>query len=452
MGTNIIMKQKTSSGYEELYPKTTTEQISNLKTYSGAFQIGDIKFTSNNNMGEEWLLCNGEPVNPDDYPELSEMLPSPNYYDIMENVYQGTTNLMYGSNNNPYAIKVFKMNNGVLVVGSACQRTNYNHGYFKIMYSQDNGVNWRAWSKGDSGYVNVDSGASWCQIIYNNNTIYVVSTSIIYYSTDGINYSEITAPQAFVGHFIYQNEVYLYNSSRANISSQYIYSIYKLTSNNTLTQISNSISAGFGRLYSNGSKIYCPTKTSVLVMNSFSDAGTTVTYSTTDLNWTAFLCKDDYFALFSRRYSATTGTVLSGYRINNQNLVAENFSVTIDVSASNYTQPLCILENNMSTYSVVDNKFFIWGPQSKYSSGDLYYLIFDINNLQAWALSANEENWDTQRHAGTGVWDNQLYCAGLSSTAANSVFLITPFYKILPTIATPDANVFTNTGYYIKAK
>ena len=71
MSKNIIMQQKTASGYEELYPKTDVGQITGIKEYD--WKVGDIRSTVRNDLGEKWLLCNGETIFENSYPELDEL-------------------------------------------------------------------------------------------------------------------------------------------------------------------------------------------------------------------------------------------------------------------------------------------------------------------------------------------------------------------------------------------
>ena len=74
MSKNIIMQQKTASGYQELYPKTDVGQITGIEEYG--WKVGDIRSTARNDLGEKWLLCNGDAVDDINYSEITGFLPS----------------------------------------------------------------------------------------------------------------------------------------------------------------------------------------------------------------------------------------------------------------------------------------------------------------------------------------------------------------------------------------
>ena len=108
MAQNIEINIKNEDGYEVLYPNIvstnvvdfsgenpllsdTTRAILGLQSNStpdDAFQavqnntpqVGDIKNTIRNDLGNDWLLCNGAQVNRSDYPELSQYF-ADNYSD-----------------------------------------------------------------------------------------------------------------------------------------------------------------------------------------------------------------------------------------------------------------------------------------------------------------------------------------------------------------------------------
>lgn len=90
MSKNIEMQEKTSSStYEILYPKTSASQVflseeakqatnglENLDQAAsfwggGQFEIGDVKISARNNLGNKWLECNGNIISKTDYPQLA---------------------------------------------------------------------------------------------------------------------------------------------------------------------------------------------------------------------------------------------------------------------------------------------------------------------------------------------------------------------------------------------
>lgn len=78
MSKNIVMQELTASGYETLYPKTSTSQlegdISAISGYSKAWNVGDILVTSRTDLGQKWLLCNGIQIKVDEYSDLKNYL------------------------------------------------------------------------------------------------------------------------------------------------------------------------------------------------------------------------------------------------------------------------------------------------------------------------------------------------------------------------------------------
>ena len=85
MSKNIIMQQKTASGYEELYPKTDVGQITGMEEYG--WKVGDIRSTVRNDLGEKWLLCNGDAVDDVAYSEITGFLPT--YWNKWNSNFQG---------------------------------------------------------------------------------------------------------------------------------------------------------------------------------------------------------------------------------------------------------------------------------------------------------------------------------------------------------------------------
>ena len=95
---NFTIKNYTGTDYDTLYPQTTSEQVlldstaqasTNLPSGStlddalqsitkdgGTYQIGDTLTTTRTNLGDKWLLCNGQAISITEYPELAGMLKS----------------------------------------------------------------------------------------------------------------------------------------------------------------------------------------------------------------------------------------------------------------------------------------------------------------------------------------------------------------------------------------
>ena len=93
---NFIIENYNGTDYDTLYPETNSGQVlldttaqaatnlpsgktlddalQSISKDGGAFQVGDTLTTARTNLGDKWLLCNGQNVNAEDYPELASVL------------------------------------------------------------------------------------------------------------------------------------------------------------------------------------------------------------------------------------------------------------------------------------------------------------------------------------------------------------------------------------------
>ena len=91
---NITMRQYNGTDYDTLYPQTIASQISgeipiskggtgatnaesarqNLGVENAIEPVGTIKATVRTDLGDKWLLCNGETFNILDYPNLGKLM------------------------------------------------------------------------------------------------------------------------------------------------------------------------------------------------------------------------------------------------------------------------------------------------------------------------------------------------------------------------------------------
>lgn len=97
---NITMKHYNGTDYDTMYPKTKDAQVlltdsskellgitkenatvsdalSDMKQYGAGYAVGDTLTTTRTNLGSNWLLCNGESISAENYPELTTILPPP---------------------------------------------------------------------------------------------------------------------------------------------------------------------------------------------------------------------------------------------------------------------------------------------------------------------------------------------------------------------------------------
>lgn len=51
------------------------ENFEELDKAAGAYEVGDLRSTLRTDLGDRWLLCNGEAFDPAEYPELAEVIP-----------------------------------------------------------------------------------------------------------------------------------------------------------------------------------------------------------------------------------------------------------------------------------------------------------------------------------------------------------------------------------------
>ena len=88
----ITMKENNGTDFDTLYPQTVSNQVimqdengvltnktlddkvDEIATGGGAFQVGDTLTTARTNLGEKWLLCNGEIVTDTQQPELANVV------------------------------------------------------------------------------------------------------------------------------------------------------------------------------------------------------------------------------------------------------------------------------------------------------------------------------------------------------------------------------------------
>lgn len=95
---NFTMKEYNGTDYDTLYPETNSGQVLldstaketlnlsgnptvddgfNEIAAGGAFRVGDVLTTARTNLGDKWLLCNGDEFDSSEYPDLANILPAP---------------------------------------------------------------------------------------------------------------------------------------------------------------------------------------------------------------------------------------------------------------------------------------------------------------------------------------------------------------------------------------
>ena len=147
---NFTIKNYTGTDYNILHPKTTSGQslldksaqtttglasgatlndaLQDINKDGGIYQIGDTLTTSRTDLGDKWLLCNGQAISNITYPELASLLPS--VYDFNW-VSMGTM---------PYAPKEFATDDNVFLIstGSSLYTSNTLDGGWTKLYDNVN--------------------------------------------------------------------------------------------------------------------------------------------------------------------------------------------------------------------------------------------------------------------------------------------------------------------------
>lgn len=176
MSKNIIMQQKTASGYEELYPKTDVGQITGIEEYG--WKVGDIRSTARNDLGEKWLLCNGDAVddiNNLNYSEVKNFLP----------ILWGKYPISFSKN--PFNIQSMSYCNGQWIMGGYI----YEQKYIPYIWVADDTLkNWIGYQLDEEATMNV------VKVIYNSTkgewlvlatTVQNGNGTIKYYTASNLN-------------------------------------------------------------------------------------------------------------------------------------------------------------------------------------------------------------------------------------------------------------------------
>ena len=98
---NFTIENYNGTDYDTLYPETNSGQVlldttaqaatnlpsgatldnalailGNVNQFDNRYKVGDTVITTRTNLGNKWLLCNGESIASNDYPELTQTLPT----------------------------------------------------------------------------------------------------------------------------------------------------------------------------------------------------------------------------------------------------------------------------------------------------------------------------------------------------------------------------------------
>lgn len=254
---------------------STSQSLYGVQTPDAAFQaipeliepIGTIKTTVRTDLGDNWLLCNGEQFSQTTYPELYNVMPEVNPSNIYQWIGNNITNINNNNNlskivynNNIYATASTNyknllfyssnLNNGIWNNNSP---TNNNFQIFNIKFINGYWValgNMAYSSNGTIFYYSSDiTSSSWTQVLFNssstncftydivyNNGYYVMcgyqpgdnaNTSMLWYATniEGPWTTATIQDQQFLSlqKIYYQNGYYVTCGPRKNNTKGYFY-------------------------------------------------------------------------------------------------------------------------------------------------------------------------------------------------------------------------------------
>ena len=162
MSKNIEMQEKTSaSTYETLYPKTSASQVflseeakqatnglENLDQAAsfwggGQNEIGDIKISARNNLGNKWLECNGNIISKTDYPQLANYCEEKGFPFGNDKSEIINPNITYSGNY--YSPQMFQVGEYFVIFTSQIDY-DYSSNKFILRYSYTKDLNSTTWN------------------------------------------------------------------------------------------------------------------------------------------------------------------------------------------------------------------------------------------------------------------------------------------------------------------
>lgn len=194
---NITMKHYNGTDYDTMYPKTNDAQVlltdsskellgitkenaslsdalSDMKQYGAGYAVGDTLTTARTNLGANWLLCNGASISPENYPELTTILPPPS---LLESNSWKKTNLGISTTIQQYGMTITKANEYYIIRFESALSGN------KTTYYTTDLLNPSSWKLTKTIYNNIDFQA----ICYFQGKYCAVASDDFYYadSLDG---------------------------------------------------------------------------------------------------------------------------------------------------------------------------------------------------------------------------------------------------------------------------
>ena len=244
---NFTIENYNGTDYDTLYPETNSGQVlldsdarvttglasgstlddalQSVVKDGGAFQIGDALTTARTNLGDKWLLCNGQQITQTDYPVLVEWLGGK----LFNWVSKGTSTIV---NINNIVNKTTTA--GDLFLAAFRMQEQSGSVYYRS-YSTDL-LSWQSLKTSNSQFDIWCVNGTW--IIYSDYTVNAdKSKKASYYSGENMNFDNFTAingiTESIAGVVYWNGKYYLsskYHDSSSGKDTNYFY-IYSDLSN-----------------------------------------------------------------------------------------------------------------------------------------------------------------------------------------------------------------------------
>ena len=244
---NFIIENYNGTDYDTLYPETNSGQVlldsdarvttglasgstlddalQSVVKDGGAFQIGDALTTVRTNLGDKWLLCNGQQITQTDYPVLVGLLGG----ELFNWVSKGTSAIVNINN------IVNKTTTAGDLFLAAFRMEESSGSVYYCSYSTDL-LSWQSLKTNDSKFDIWCVNGTW--IIYSDYAVIADrSKKASYYSGENMNFDNFTAINGItesIDGVAYWNGKYYLSSKYHDLSSDkytYYFYIYSNLSN-----------------------------------------------------------------------------------------------------------------------------------------------------------------------------------------------------------------------------
>lgn len=226
----ITMKENNGTDFDTLYPQTVSNQVimqdengaltnktlddrvNEIATDGGAFQVGDTLTTARTNLGEKWLLCNGDIVFANQYPDLVNVLGNKALmlaYCMDGKIATSSNSLGYSSNKNPSITQImFDGDSHYVYLADTVYSSSSRYGVTMVGDSLYNDSGWSTIStrgykmwRTNNGYIRrldsyeeyyigeLNTGGSWTSVHYFDQYKYDGGLSNLMYADDFVYFN-----------------------------------------------------------------------------------------------------------------------------------------------------------------------------------------------------------------------------------------------------------------------